>query len=135
MDQKRADGELAPAKQRQERVEQNVTGLTTSTINGKTIAVAPGLAPVEKPTPAALIDGTVAARPNHDMSSQPPESTNAWAKHRDVKSVAHQRAARRQKVSPTAAAPKPGSTEAIAAQPGQLTTATSSSPDVGLAGQ
>ena len=57
MDQKRVEEELAPAtlKQRQERLEQNapgLTGLTTSTINGKTIVVAPEPAPAGRPIPA-----------------------------------------------------------------------------------
>jgi len=127
MDQKRVEDELAPTtlKQRQDRLEQNasgLSGLTTSTINGKTTAVAPET-PV-KPIPAALFDDTAVARPDHEVRSQPP---NAITKHRDMK--------RRQKVSPASAAPKRAPAEpAIAAQSGQSTTATST-PDVGLAGQ
>ena len=109
MDQKRVEEELAPAtlKQRQERLEQNapgLTGLTTSTINGKTIVVAP-------------------------VHLQPHESSpNAVTK--------HQRGARRQKVSPTSAAPRRGPAGPAIAEPsGQLSTATSAAPDAGVAGQ
>ena len=126
IDQKRVEEEPAPValKQRQERLEQNasgLTGLTTSTINGKTTAIAPERAPA---IPAALFDDTAVARPDHEVRSQPP---NAITKHRDMK--------RRQKVSPASAAPKRAPAEpAIAAQSGQSTTATAT-PDVGLAGQ
>jgi len=126
IDQKRVEEEPAPValKQRQERLEQNasgLTGLTTSTINGKTTAIAPERAPA---IPAALFDDTAVARPDHEVRSQPP---NAITKHRDMK--------RRQKVSPASAAAKRAPAEpAIAAQPGQSTTATAT-PDVGLAGQ
>ena len=126
IDQKRVEEDPAPVtlKQRQERLEQNVsglTGLTTSTINGKTTAIAPERAPA---IPAALFDDTAVARPDHEVRSQPP---NAITKHRDMK--------RRQKVSPASAAAKRAPAEpAIAAQPGQSTTATAT-PDVGLAGQ
>ena len=66
VDQKRVEEERAPAtlKQRQERLEQNasgLTGLTTSTINGKTTVVAPEPAPAGRPIPAALIDGKAVA--------------------------------------------------------------------------
>ena len=126
IDQKRVEEEPAPValKQRQERLEQNasgLTGLTTSTINGKTTAIAPERAPA---IPAALFDDTAVARPDNEVRSQPP---NAITKHRDMK--------RRQKVSPASAAAKRAPAEpAIAAQPGQSTTATAT-PDVGLAGQ
>ena len=126
IDQKRVEEEPAPValKQRQERLEQNasgLTGLTTSTINGKTTAIAPERAPA---IPAALFDDTAVVRPDHEVRSQPP---NAITKHRDMK--------RRQKVSPASAAAKRAPAEpAIAAQPGQSTTATAT-PDVGLAGQ
>jgi len=124
MDQKRAEEGPATVKQRQDRLEQNapaLTGLTTSTINGKTTAIAPERAPA---IPAALFDDTAVARPDHEVRSQPP---NAITKHRDMK--------RRQKVSPASAAAKRAPAEpAIAAQPGQSTTATAT-PDVGLAGQ
>ena len=126
IDQKRVEEEPAPValKQRQERLEQNasgLTGLTTSTINGKTTAIAPERAPA---IPAALFDDTAVARPDHEVRSQQP---NAITKHRDMK--------RRQKVSPASAAAKRAPAEpAIAAQPGQSTTATAT-PDVGLAGQ
>ena len=87
MDQKRVEEELAPAtlKQRQERLEQNapgLTGLTTSTINGKTIVVGPEPAPAGRPIPAALIDGKAVGPPDHEVRLQPPESSpNAVTKH------------------------------------------------------
>ena len=134
MDQKRVEEELAPAtlKQRQERLEQNapgLTGLTTSTINGKTIVVAPEPAPAGRPIPAALIDGKAVGPPDHEVRLQPPESSpNAVTK--------HQRGARRQKVSPTSAAPRRGPAGPAIAEPsGQLSTATSAAPDAGVAGQ
>ena len=117
MDQKRSEEGLAPAtvKQRQDRLEQNapaLTGLTTSTINGKTTVVAP-----ERAMPAAPIED------NNEARAQAPESSlNAV-----TKGVAHQRGPRRQKASP--AAPKGGPAEpAIAEQ-------ASAAPDAGLAGQ
>ncbi|MGB9041234.1 MAG: hypothetical protein WCC81_02035 [Pseudolabrys sp.] len=137
MDQKRAEEELAPTtlKQRQERLEQNasgLTGLTTSTINGKTVVREP--APAERPIAAALIDDTAIVPPDHEVRLQPPEpSLNATTKHRG-RGVAYQRGPRRQKVSPTS--PRRGPTEpAIAEQSGQLTTAIPATPDAGLARQ
>jgi hypothetical protein len=141
MDQKRAEEELAltTLKQRQERLEQNasgLTGLTTSTINGKTIA-RPEPAPAGKPIAAALIDDTAVVPPDHEVRLQPPESSlNATTKQRDMRGVAYQRGPRRQKVFPTSAAPRRGPTEpAIAEQSGQLTTAIPATPDAGLTGQ
>ena len=140
MDEKRVEEELAVTtlKQRQERLEQNasgLTGLTTSTINGKTVVREP--APAERPIAAALIDDTAIVPPDHEVRLQPPEpSLNATTKHRDMRGVAHQRGPRRQKVSPTSAAPRRGPTEpAIAEQSGQLTTAIPATPDAGLARQ
>jgi hypothetical protein len=130
MDQKRAEEGLAPAtlKQRQDRLEQNapaLTGLTTSTINGKTTAVAPEPAPAKRAMPAALTDDTAVARPDSEARAQAPESSlNAV-----TKSVAHQRGPRRQKVSPTSAAPKRGPAEPAIAEQAAAT------PDAGLAGQ
>ena len=74
MDQKRV--EPTTVKQRQDRLEQNapgLTGLTTSTINGKTTAVAPDPAPAERAMPAALIDHTAVARPDNELRSQAPD--------------------------------------------------------------
>jgi hypothetical protein len=128
MDQKRVENELASttSKQRQERLEQNapgLAGLTTSTINGKTIVIAPQPAPAGNSIPAALIDDTGVAPP--EVRVQPPESSpNAKRK--------HQRGVRRQKVSPPRQDP---AAAAFAEQPGQSTTAASATPDVGLAGQ
>lgn len=119
MDQKRSEEGLASAtvKQRHDRLEQNapaLTGLTTSTINGKTTVVAP-----ERAMPAAPIDD------NNEARAQAPESSlNAV-----TKGVAHQRGPRRPKVSPTSAAPKRDPAEpAIAEQ-------AAAAPDAGLAGQ
>jgi hypothetical protein len=129
-DQTRVEKELASAtlKQRQEGLEQNapaLTGLTTSTVNGKTIVVAPQPAPAGRPIPAALIDNTGVAPPDHEVRSQPPgSSANAIRK--------HQRGARRQKVSPPRQDP---AAAAFAEQPGQSTTAPSAAPDAGVAGQ
>jgi len=142
IDQKRAEEELeelTTLKQQQERLEQNASGLgglMTSTINGKTTAT-PGPAPAGTPITAALIDDTAVVPPDHEVGLQPPESSlNATTKHRDMHGFAHQRGSRRQKVSPTSAAPRLGSTEpAIAEQSGQLTTSISATPDAGLAGQ
>ena len=135
MDQKRVEKGLASTavKQRQDRLEQNapgLTGLTTSTINGKTTAVAPEPAPAERAMPAALIDDTAVARPDNELRAQAPDSSpNAAAKHRDMQGVAHQRGPRRQK------APRQNPTEAMAQQPGQLTNTPSAAPDAGAAGQ
>ena len=131
-DQTRIEKELASAtsKQRQERLEQNapgLSGLTTSTINGKTTVVAPQPAPAGRPIPAALIDGTAVAPPDHEVRLQPPGSSP---------NAKHQRGARRQKASPTAVAPRPDpAAAAFAEQPGQSTTAPSAAPDAGVAGQ
>src|SRR5262245_36845846 len=118
--------ELIP-KQQQGRLEQNAPGLidlTTSTINGKTTAVAPESAPAEKPVSAALID----------VAPEPPRETSAKAatKHRATR-AANQRASRPQK------APRPAPADAFAQQPGQPTAATTAvpapPPDAGIANQ
>jgi hypothetical protein len=126
VDQKRAE-EDAPAKQQQDRLEQNapgLSGLTTSTTKGKTTAVAP--APAEKVAPAVLNDAAVAL-PDYDVRSQPPgSSVKATPKHR-----AAQRGPRR-KVAP----PQEGAAAAaFAEQPAQSTNAPAPMPDRGLAGQ
>lgn len=137
VNQKRAENERAstPSKPRQDRLEQNasdLTGLTTSTINGKTTAVAPEPAPAGRPMPAAVTDDTGVAPPDLEVRVQPPEpSPNAATHHRDVQGVA-QRASRRQKISAPRRAP---AAAAFAEQPAQSTTAPSAAPDVGLAGQ
>ena len=124
MDQKRAEEGLAPAtvKQRQDRLEQNapaLTGLTTSTINGKTTAAAPGPAPAKRAMPAAPINDTAVARPDNEARAQAPESSPDAV----TKGVAHQRAPRRQN-TPKRGAAEPAITEPAAA-----------APDAGLAGQ
>lgn len=135
MDQKRVEKGLAPtaSKQRQDRLEQNapgLTGLTTSTINGKTTVVAPEPPPAERAMPAALIDDTAIARPDNEARSRASEpSPTAAASHRDMQGVAHQRGPRRQKV------PRRDPTEAMAEQSGQLTNTPSAAPDAGAAGQ
>jgi hypothetical protein len=114
-------------KQQQGRLEQNAPALidlTTSTINGKTIAVAPESVPAEKPVSAALIDA----------APEPPRETSpkAATKHRAIRGVANQRP-RPQKV------PRAAPTDALAQQPGQSTTATTATaapaPDAGVANQ
>jgi hypothetical protein len=130
MDQKRV--ELAK-KPRQDRLQQDApgltTGLTTSTINGKTRAVAPEPAPAKRAMPAALIDDTAVARPDNEPRATPNSSPNAAERHRDMQGVAHQRAPSRQQ------APKRNPTEAMAQQSGQMTNAPSAAPDAGVAGQ
>ena len=120
-DRKQAEDELVvgTVKQQQERLEQSasrLTGLTTSTINGKTIATSEP-APAGKPITAALIDDTAVVPPAHEMRLQP-----------------SQRSARRQRVS---AAPRRGPAgQEIAGQPGQFTTAIpAAAPEAGAAGQ
>ena len=78
VNQKRAENGLASttSKQRQDRLEQrasDLTGLTTSTINGKTTVVAPEPAAPGRAIPAALIDDTAVAPPDHEVRLQPPE--------------------------------------------------------------
>jgi hypothetical protein len=116
-------------KQQQGRLEQSAPGLvdlTTSTINGKTTAVAPESAPADKPVSAALID----AAPEPPREASPKAAT----KHRAVRGVANQRP-RPQKV------PRAAPTDALAQQPGQSTTATTATttaapaPDAGVANQ
>ena len=137
VNKKRAENELAsaPPKPRQDRLEQNApdhTNVTTSTINGKTTAVAPE--PAGKTIPAALLDDTGVA-PADQVRSPPPELSPATPKHRDVHGVA-QRGSRRQKVAPAPAASGRGAAAAaFAEQPAQSTTAPSATPDVGVAGQ
>ena len=126
MDQKRAEEGPATVKQRQDRLEQNapaLTGLTTSTINGKTIVVAP-----DRAMPAAPTDDTAATRPDNEARAQAPESSPTAA----TKSAAQQRGPRRPKVSPPRRDP---AAAAFAEQPGQSTTAPSATPDAGVAGQ
>jgi len=127
MDQKQVEEESAPTlKQQQDRLEQNASGLTdltTSTINGKTIVVAP-----DRAMPAAPTDDTAATRPDNEARAQAPESSpNAV-----TKGAAQQRGPRRPKVSPPRRDP---AAAAFAEQPGQSTTAPSATPDAGLAGQ
>ena len=144
VDQKRVEEELAVTtlKQRQEKFEHNdvsaFASLTTSTINGKTTAVLEP-APGGKPIAASLPDDTTAstAPPSREVRLQPPEqSLNSATKHREMSGFTHQRASPRQKVSPTTAVPRRGSTQQlIAGQSGQLISATSATPDAGLGGQ
>ena len=149
MDQKRAEEELAltTLKQRQDRLEQNasgLTGLTTSTIKGKTIVtsepvpvVTPEPVPAERPIAAALIDDAATVSPNHEVRLQPAESSlNLTTKQRETPGVAYRRYPRRHKVSPTSAAPKRSVAEpAIAKQSGQLTNAIPATPDAGVGRQ
>ena len=136
MDQKRVEEDLAAStlKQRQERLEQNGSGLsdlTTSTINGKTTVVAPEPARAEKPTTATLTDDAAAA-PDHEVRSQAPEpSPNAATKSGNMHGVAH-RNPRRQRAAPAPA--RDPAEAAMAQQPGQLSTAVPT-PDAGAAGQ
>jgi hypothetical protein len=132
VDQRRAEEELSltTLKQRQDRLEQNASGLTdltTSTINGKTTVVAPEPALVEKPIPAPADIATVTL-PDPEVRVPPETSTNAVTKRRAVRGVAHQRVLRRPKIE------KQAPTEALAQQP-DPSTATRPTPDVGLAGQ
>src|SRR5262249_49346608 len=94
------------AKPQQGRLEQTVPGLidlTTSTINGKTKAVAPEAAPAEKPVSAAVIDA----------APEPPSETSpkAVTKHRAMRGAAIQRGSRPQR------APKTAPADAFAQQP------------------
>jgi len=135
MDQKRVEEELAltTLKQQHDRLEQNapgLTGLTTSTTNGKTIASEPW--PAERPTVAALINDTAVTLPDPKLHLQPPESVlNATANHRDTRGVVQQRASRRQNVSAMSAARRKAPTK----PPIAITTAILATPDAGLAGQ
>jgi hypothetical protein len=127
IDDKKVEEEPVPTslKQRQERLRPDASGLTdltTSTINGKTMVVAPEPAPVERPTPAALLPDTP---PAQELSPPPPPGPSLNAKkHRDTRGVSP---ARRPRVSRTSAAQNQGSTETE--QPAQSTR------DVGAAGQ
>jgi len=135
VNKKRAENELAsaPPKPRQDRLEQNApdhTGLTTSTINGKTTAVAPE--PAGKTIPAALLDDTGVVPADHEVRAPPPESSLKTA----AKPGVAQRGSRRQKVAPASAASGRGAAAgAFAEQPAQLTTAPSATPDRGVGGQ
>lgn len=138
-DQKRAEEglELTTLKQRQEKLEQNasaLTGLTTSTINGKAIVVQEP-APAGRPNAVPSIDDTAVAPPDREVRLQPPElPLDAAAKHLGVHDVAHKRASRRQKAVPASALPRRGPTDpAIAEQSGPAASRTT--PDAGLAGQ
>jgi len=140
MDQKRDEEELAVTTlKRREKLEQNssaLTGLTTSTINGKTTAVPE---PAVKPTAASLTDDTSVGPfpPSGEVGLQPPESSlNSAMKPREMRSVVHQRVSRRQKGSPTSVVSKRGAADpANADQWRQFKTATPATPDVGLANQ
>jgi hypothetical protein len=142
MDEKRVEEELTVTTLKQrEKLEKNssaLTGLTTSTINGKTTAV-PDPAPALKPTAASLIDDTAAAPsvPSGEVVLPPPAPPlNSVPKHPEVRSAAHQRVPRRQKSSSASAVSKRGPTDpANAEQSRQFKTATPATPDVGLAAQ
>ncbi|HZP70816.1 MAG TPA: hypothetical protein VFB29_12800 [Pseudolabrys sp.] len=129
MDQKiDDDAGTAPSKQRQDRLEQTMpglTGLTTSTINGRTTAVAPE--PAGRSAPAALIDPPVAA-PEAGVQARE-ASPQAAAKDHDARGPAHRRGSRRPK------APEHDAAGAFAAQPGQPTTAPVAAPDPTVGGQ
>ena len=120
MDEKQVQAEFAPTtlKQQQDRLEQNAPGLidlTTSTINGKTTAIAPE--PAERPF-AAPVDAAPAPPPGGEARQQPQEpSANAVPKHRDVRGVAKRRASRRHTL------PEPAPADPLAQQPGQITAA------------
>src|SRR5215472_3990593 len=156
MDQKRAEEELAltTLKQRQERLEQNatgLTGLTTSTIKGKTIVTPERVpaatsepapiatsepAPAERPVTAALIDDTaIVPPPEHEVRSQTLQpALNVTPKQPDVRGVTYRRGPRRPKAA-SAAAKRSPTAPAIAEQPGRLTSAIPATPDAGLAHQ
>ena len=124
----------APAtpKQQQGRLEQNAPGLidlTTSTINGKTKAVAPESAPPGRPVAAAPVDAAQVAPPDREVGLPPRESSpRAATKHRAARGVASQRGSRPQK------APTPAPADAFAQQPSQSTIAVPA-PDSGVANQ
>jgi hypothetical protein len=138
VDQKRIEEELelATPKQQREKLEKTgsaLTDLTTSTINGKT-TVAAEPAPAGRPIAPSLIDDTAVAPPAREVRLQPPVSPlNAATQHREMHGVVHQRAARRQKASPTSAIQRRDPADPTGAERSrQLTTA---GPDASLAGQ
>jgi hypothetical protein len=138
VDQKRVEEELAVTtpKQQQEKLEHSgsaLIDLTTSTINGKT-TVEPASA--VKPKAASLIDDTTIAPPGREVRLQPPAPPlKAATKHREAHGAVRQRAARRQKASPTAIPTADQAYAASAERSRQLTPATAASPDASLAGQ
>ena len=134
IDHTRAEEDLSlmALKQRQDRFEQNassLTGLTTSTINGKTTAT-PEPLPAAMPIATTLDDGAV-ARPDREVRLQPTESLEPPTQHRGMVG-APRRSSRRHKPS---AVPGQNFAEPFAQQPGQATMAVSAAPDVGAAGQ
>jgi hypothetical protein len=136
VDQKRAEEEtsLNTLKQRQDRLEQNTSGLTdltTSTINGKTTVLAPEPASAEKPMPAPPpVDRATVVLPDQEARVPPETSTNAATRHRVVRGAAYQRNLRRPRIE------KRAPTEALAQQPAPSITATpAATPDAGAAGQ
>jgi hypothetical protein len=139
IDDRQNDEEVAPQlKQRRERLAPSASGLTdltTSTINGKTTAVAPESASAERPIPAALIDAPAVAAPTPDTRLRPPEvSPENIAKPRDMHGAAHQRAPRRQKISRTAPGREPAEA-GLVGQLGQSTSAVPDTRDLGLGNQ
>lgn len=142
IDEKRAEEELAVTTLKQpEKLEQNssaLTGLTTSTINGKTTAV-PEPMPVLKPITASLIDDTAVAPspPSGEVGLPPPvPSLNSVTKHHEMRSAAPTRASRRQKVSSTSAVSRRAPAgPPNAEQSRQFNAAAAATPDVGLGGQ
>jgi hypothetical protein len=132
VDQKRVEEEVALStpKPQQEKLEQNrsaFTDLTTSTINGKTM-VAPESASAGRPIAASLMEDSAVASPAREP---PPVPALNAAKHREIHSAVRQRTARRQKPSPTAAAPWRDPADPTH----QLTTVTPAARDNSLAGQ
>ena len=138
VDEKRLEEELAVStlKQRQERLEQNASafsGLTTSTINGKTTVVS-APAPANEPISEPSVDSGAAAPPKPEATierSEPPPSVTP--KPSQTRGAVRHRAAKRKKVAP----PKPSPGEAFAEQPGQFknTTAAVAAPDAGAGTQ
>ncbi|HKS86996.1 MAG TPA: hypothetical protein VJR71_16080 [Pseudolabrys sp.] len=137
MDRKRAEEELAVTtlKQQQDRLEQNasvLTGLTTSTIKGKTVAV-PEPASGAQAAAVPLIDDIAPAPvpPSGDVRLPPPEPpVSPVTRHRRLRGVAHQRVSR----TPASAGPRRSSAKAPVAEQTEQAAAVAA-PDPGAAHQ
>lgn len=137
VDRKRAEEELAVTtlKQQQDRLEQNasvLTGLTTSTFKGKTVAV-PEPASGAQAAAVPLIDDIAPAPvpPSGDVRLPPPEPpVGPVTRHRRLRGVAHQRASQ----TPASAGPRRSPAKASVAEQTEQSAAVAA-PDPGAAHQ
>jgi hypothetical protein len=101
-DQKQVEQQLTALLQRQETLEQALTGELSATGTIKSERIAPPATPAEKPTPASPINDTAIffAPPEREPRLQSPElPATATTKHHRIHRAAHHRVALRHRVT------------------------------------